>query len=428
MFPDGHSEAHNPKASENFFGGFATPSLLRLCANRDRFVICGLPKDDLVSVGLIALLDDVTALAKVAAASLDDVAAQSARAGTKALGIVIDDAAVTPRYVVGFAAARELPIVGRIALGSLKNKLLYLLPGSLALSWLAPWSITPLLMLGGAYLCYEGCEKVLHALLPHAAEHHEEKVGAAPQDPQALEQQRVRSAIQTDFILSAEIMALTLAGLSEQSTLVQAVILAVVGIGVTLLVYGAVALIVKADDAGLSLAANERPASTLLGLRGGSVVVPKLAARAPVAVSHRGVPSATISLVCPPAKAPTGADRTLRPLTQALGRGLVVGMPHFLRVLATVGTAAMLWVGGGIVLHGLEEFGVTAPGYLVHDLAHEASGLLPVMSGAVSWLVTAALSGVVGLLVGALMIPLAEYVLTPLAEAVLRLFRSKQVA
>jgi predicted DNA repair protein MutK len=375
-----------------------------------------------VSVGLIALLDDVAALAKVAAASLDDVAAQSAKAGTKALGVVIDDAAVTPRYVVGFAAARELPIVGKIALGSLKNKLLYLLPGSLALSWLAPWSITPLLMLGGAYLCYEGAEKVLHALRPHAGEHHEEKVGVTPQNPQALEQQRVRSAIQTDFILSAEIMALTLAGLSEQSTLAQAVILAAVGTGVTLLVYGAVALIVKADDAGVSLAINERPASTLLGLRSGADTTPQAGAPVAGAVSGRArLPDAT-----PAAGGPTGLDRTLLPMTQALGRGLVVGMPHFLRILATVGTAAMLWVGGGILLHGLEEFGVTAPGHMVHDLAHRAGELVPTLAGAVSWLVTAALSGVLGLVAGALTIPLVEYVLAPLAGAVTGMFRPKK--
>ena len=219
-----------------------------------------------MSVGLLALLDDVAALARVAAASLDDVVAQAGKAGTKALGIVIDDAAVTPRYVVGFAAARELPIVWRIAVGSLKNKLLFLLPGALLLSYLVPWVITPLLMLGGLYLCYEGAEKILHALVPAPAQA-EDTVATGPQDAQAQEDQRVRGAIQTDFILSAEVMALTLASLTTESTMTQAAILAVVGIGVTLLVYGVVALIVKADDAGVALAANDRPVSTLLGLR-----------------------------------------------------------------------------------------------------------------------------------------------------------------
>ena len=165
-----------------------------------------------MATGLIALLDDVAGLAKVAAASLDDVTAQATRAGAKAAGVVIDDAAVTPRYVVGFAASRELPIVGRIAAGSLKNKLLFLLPAALALSLLAPWAITPLLMLGGAFLCYEGTEKAYEAIWPHRAHEHEVKVGAAAgRDAQAFEDEKVNGAIKTDFILSAEIMAITLA-------------------------------------------------------------------------------------------------------------------------------------------------------------------------------------------------------------------------
>ncbi|MDN3566312.1 DUF808 domain-containing protein [Paeniroseomonas aquatica] len=354
-----------------------------------------------MSTGLIALLDDVAALAKVAAASLDDVVGQAGKAGTKALGVVIDDAAVTPRYVTGFAAAREVPIVARIALGSVKNKLLFLLPGALLLSAFAPWTITPLLMLGGAYLCYEGAEKVLHALWPGPAAKHEAKVGIAPPDPQALEQQRVSSAIQTDFILSAEIMALTLATLPASSVVTQAAILAVVGIGITLLVYGAVALIVKADDLGVALAGNPHPASSLLGLR-------EVAAAAPV----------------------SGADRMLRPVTQGLGRGLVVGMPHFLRLLGIVGTAAMLWVGGGIILHGLEEFGVTAPGHWVHDAAAWAAAALPAVAGAAGWLVTAVLSGLIGLAVGAAVIPLAQGVLVPVARWVKSLLprRSRPVS
>src|SRR3712207_4020309 len=215
----------------------------------------------------MALLDDVAGLAKVAAASLDDVAAQATRAGVKAAGVVIDDAAVTPRYVVGFAADRELPIVGRIALGSLRNKLLYLLPAALVLSLVAPWAITPLLMLGGAFLCYEGAEKVYEALWPHAAHGHVAKLGAAPrQDPAALEEQKVRGAIKTDFILSAEIMAITLASVPDAGFWVQAAVLALVGLGITAVVYGGEALIVKADDAGVAVAADERPAYTLLRL------------------------------------------------------------------------------------------------------------------------------------------------------------------
>ncbi|MFC7475249.1 DUF808 domain-containing protein [Dankookia sp. GCM10030260] len=315
-----------------------------------------------MSTGLIALLDDVAALAKVAAASLDDVAAQAGRAGMKAAGVVIDDAAVTPRYVVGFAASRELPIVWSIAKGSLKNKLVFLLPVALALSLFAPWAITPLLMLGGAFLCYEGAEKIYEAIWPHAAQAHEAKTGAA-QDPAAFEEARIASAIKTDFILSAEIMALTLSTVPEASFWTQAAVLAVVGIGITIAVYGAVALLVKADDAGVALAAGGGPA--------------------PV---------------------------------RALGRGLVLGMPWLLKLLGLVGTAAMLWVGGGILLHGLEEYGITAPGHLLHEAAAVAGQVVPAVGGAVAWLVGALASAVVGLVVGGALIPVVEYLVAPLAR------------
>ena len=205
-----------------------------------------------MSSGLIALLDDITALAKVAATSLDDAGAMAAKAGGKAAGIVIDDAAVTPRYVVGLCADREVPIIVKIAKGSLKNKLLILLPGALGLSLVAPWSITPLLMAGGAFLCLEGYHKVMHLVRPG---HHEDKGDASTATTaEELEQERVSSAIRTDFILSAEIMAITLAAVSTSPLWMQAFVLAVVGLGMTLLVYGAVALIVKADDAGVALA------------------------------------------------------------------------------------------------------------------------------------------------------------------------------
>lgn len=318
-----------------------------------------------MSIGLIALLDDVAGLAKVAAASLDDVAAHAAKAGAKAAGVVIDDAAVTPRYVVGFAAERELPIVWRIAMGSLKNKLIFLLPAALLLSYFAPWVITPLLMLGGAYLCYEGTEKVYEALFPHAAHGHEATIGAAPEDPAAFENAKVAGAIKTDFILSAEIMAITLAAIpAEDSLAMKAVVLAAVAVGITVAVYGAVALIVKADDAGVALA-----------------------------------------------KGSTGAGR-------ALGRGLVFGMPYFLKALAVVGTAAMIWVGGGIIVHGLEEYGFDTLGHGIHDAAVAVADALVVAHGFVEWLVAAALSGVVGLLVGAVIIPLTEHVIAPVWHAV----------
>jgi predicted DNA repair protein MutK len=160
-----------------------------------------------MSVGLIGLLDDIAAIAKVAAASLDDVASQAAKAGAKAVGVVIDDTAVTPTYVIGFAATRELPIVGKIAAGSLRNKLLFLLPVALALSYFLPWAITPLLMLGGAYLCYEGTDKVRDAIMPHRAHAHEVQLETVALNAQSIENEKVASAIRTDFILSAEIMA-----------------------------------------------------------------------------------------------------------------------------------------------------------------------------------------------------------------------------
>ncbi|MFH5923198.1 DUF808 domain-containing protein [Roseomonas xinghualingensis] len=342
-----------------------------------------------MSVGLIALLDDVAGLAKAAAASLDDVAAQAARSGAKAAGVVIDDAAVTPRYLTGFSASRELPVVGRIAVGSLKNKLIYLLPIALVLSWLAPWAITPLLMLGGAYLCYEGTEKVHAVLWPHQAHHPEMVTGTAPHDMKDFEDAKVQSAIQTDFILSAEIMAITLSTVPGSSVLMQALVLGLVGIAITAGVYGGVALIVKADDVGVALAGNDRPVSGLFGsdARGGTL-------------------------------APTQADRLLRPLTRSLGRGLVRGMPVFLKVLGAVGTAAMIWVGGGIIMHGLETFGLPQVAHLVHGLSHGMAAAVPAIGGAAEWLVTAVASGVFGLLVGAALIPLVKHGVSPALKRV----------
>lgn len=338
-----------------------------------------------MSIGLIALLDDIVGLAKVAAASLDDVGAQAAKAGAKAAGVVIDDAAVTPRYVVGFAASRELPIVGKIALGSLKNKIFYLLPAALLLSVLAPWAITPLLMIGGAYLCYEGSEKVFEALFPHGAHEHEAALGEAARSDQSFETEKVNSAIKTDFILSAEIMAITLGTVSEASSWTQALVLAVVGIGITAVVYGGVALIVKADDAGLALATNDRPISAL---------------------ARRGTRGA-----------PSSGDRALAPLTKGLGRALVRAMPVLLRLLGIVGTAAMIWVGGGIIIHGLESYGFAWLGHAIHDVAAAAAHSVPSLAGTVEWLVTAAASGLFGLVLGAVLIPLVQYVAVPLAKA-----------
>ncbi|MFN5996798.1 MAG: DUF808 domain-containing protein [Paracoccaceae bacterium] len=310
--------------------------------------------------GLLALLDDVAAIAKVAASSIDDIAAAAAKAGTKAAGVVIDDAAVTPKYVHGFSADRELPIIWRIALGSLKNKLIVLLPGLLALDHFLPQAITPLLMLGGAYLCFEGAEKVLHALAPHAD--HEVAEDFDTKDPAHLEEEKVAGAIKTDFILSAEIMTIALATIESPNFWMQAITLAVVGTFITVAVYGAVALIVKMDDVGLHMAVSGR----------------------------------------------TSGGR-------ALGRGLVLAMPKLMAFLSTVGTAAMLWVGGNIVIHGLEVTHLWEwPYQTIHHLAESVAHAVPAAQGFVEWLVTAALDGVFGLILGLMLIPVATRVIAPL--------------
>jgi len=297
--------------------------------------------------GLIALLDDVATIAKLAAASLDDVAGAAGKAGTKAAGVVIDDTAVTPRYVVGLAPERELPIIGKIAVGSLKNKLLVLLPVSLLLSAFAPFLITPLLMLGGAYLAFEATEKILEKLL-HEHEHEEQLVDAMA-DPAELEKLQVKGAIRTDFILSAEIMAIALASLGHLSFTTTAVALIAVAIAITVGVYGVVAVIVKLDDIGLHMAERE--------------------------------------------------SRSAR----AFGNGLVQIVPKLLSALSTIGTAAMLWVGGGILLHGLDELHLAGPfPHMVHDFAEHLGEMSGSFGGLVSWLVTALAGAVVGLFFGSI--------------------------
>lgn len=320
-----------------------------------------------MSIGLIALLDDVAAIAKAAAASVDDVAGMALKAGTKSAGLVIDDAAVTPRYVVGLSPARELPIIVKITRGSLRNKLFYLLPAALILSLIAPWLITPLLMLGGCYLAYEGAEKVYHLLFPHQAHAHEKEIGQAPEDPKVAEDKIVVSAIRTDFILSAEIMAMTLSTVPDAGFVSQALVLAIVGVGITLLVYGAVALIVKADDIGLALAKN--PSTSALARLG-----------------------------------------------QSFGRGLVLGMPYFLQTLAIVGTAAMIWVGGGILIHGLAGYAFAGIEHAIHHASEVVRHAAPVLPGLFGFLTGALGAGIVGLAVGFVLIPLVGRVIAPAAD------------
>lgn len=312
--------------------------------------------------GLLALLDDVAAIAKVAAASVDDVAAAAAKAGSKTAGVLIDDAAVTPSYVTGFEPERELPIIWKITRGSLRNKLIVLLPLALLLSNFLPQAITPLLMIGGAYLCFEGAEKVFHYFFPHADHIIEEDMDV--KDPAHLEEAKVSGAIKTDFILSAEIMTISLSAIPDSSIYMETATLALVAVGVTFAVYGSVALIVKADDVGLHLAK--------VGRFGG---------------------------------------------TRALGRLLVKGMPYLLKALTFIGTLAMLWVGGNIVIHGLHEFGLHWPYEPIHHAAKAVAAALEVASGFVKWFVTAALDGVFGLIFGLALIPLVTRVIMPVAAA-----------
>lgn len=293
--------------------------------------------------GLLALLDDVAGIAKIAAASVDDVAAQAVKAGAKAAGAVIDDAAVTPKYVGGFSAAREVPIILKIARGSLFNKIVILLPIALLLSSFAPWAVAPLLMVGGAYLCFEGAEKILHATHPAPVTETLQVVGHEV----SLEEERVRGAIKTDFILSAEIMTIALATIPEQDPWwIKAMVLLLVAVAITVAVYGFVALIVKADDFGLHLARRGQGALA------------------------------------------------------ATGRWIVRVMPTFMRVLNIIGTAAMIWVGGNIVIHGLHELGLHQPYLWIHHTAERAAHQVQGAAGLVNWAVTAFFDGILGLIFG----------------------------
>lgn len=294
--------------------------------------------------GLVALLDDVSVIARMAASSLDDVSAGVAKAGSKAAGVVIDDAAVTPSYVTNFTPERELPIIWAIARGSLFNKLVILLPVALLLSQFLPVAITPLLMLGGLFLCFEGAEKVLEKL---GGAKHGETLEDPIDDVAAFERQRISGAIRTDFILSAEIMAIALSEVAEAALLSRGLILATVAVLITAAVYGAVALIVKMDDIGLHLARRDAPTA------------------------------------------------------QKIGRLLLLAMPRLLVLLSSVGTIAMLWVGGGIVLHGLEEFGLHGIGNIVHGAEHAVQHAMGAMGDVLGWLTYAGLSALFGLILGA---------------------------
>lgn len=291
-----------------------------------------------MSGGLVALLDDVAALARIAAASVDDIAAGAAKAGAKAAGVVIDDAAVTPQYVSGADPSRELPMIKKIFWGSLRNKLLIILPALLLISAFIPGVIPFILMLGGTYLCYEGAEKVWHKFFGH----HETKEAPAVERGPDAESKVVKGAITTDFILSCEIMVISMNEVADASIWVRAVILVVVAIAITVLVYGAVGLIVKMDDIGLHLTKKESAGS------------------------------------------------------KRFGALLVRGMPAVLAAITLIGTIAMLWVGGHIMLVGVSDLGWHAPYDLVHTLEHPVAGIA-VVGGFLGWLVNTLCSAVVGL-------------------------------
>jgi hypothetical protein len=297
--------------------------------------------------GLAALLDDVAALAKLAAASVDDIGAAAGKAGAKSLGVVVDDTAVTPRYVHGFTANRELPIIRRIALGSIRNKLLIILPALLLLSQFLPWLLTPILMLGGTYLCYEGAEKVWEVVSGHHEERAETPAAARGRDQEDI---MVRGAITTDFILSAEIMVIALNEVTDEPLVSRAIILTLVAVAITLLVYGTVALIVKMDDIGLYLAERDNP------------------------------------------------------LSQRVGRALVKGMPILLRALSTIGIVAMLWVGGHILLVGMDELGWHWLYDVVHHAEEAVAEAVPALGGLLAWLTNTAASALLGLVVGAVVV------------------------
>nr|WP_217432791.1 DUF808 domain-containing protein [Pseudarthrobacter oxydans] len=287
---------------------------------------------------MVALLDDVAALARIAAASVDDVAAGAAKAGAKAAGVVIDDAAVTPQYVSGADPSRELPMIKRIFWGSLRNKLLIILPALLLISAFLPWAIPFILMLGGTYLCFEGAEKVWHKI---RRDHSDEKAPAVERGPEA-EAKVVKGAITTDFILSCEIMVISMNEVAAESIWARAAILVVVALAITVLVYGAVALIVKMDDIGLHLAAKDSAGS------------------------------------------------------QRFGELLVKGMPAVLAAITLIGTVAMLWVGGHIMLQGAYDLGWHLPYDLVHALEAPVAGIAGI-GGLLAWLVNTLCSAVLGL-------------------------------
>lgn len=311
--------------------------------------------------GLIALFDDVAAIARVASASLDDIGAAAARAGTKTAGVVIDDAAVTPSYVTGFSPARELPMIWRIARGSIFNKIVILLPIAVLLGQFAPFLIPVILIIGGLFLCYEAAEKILEMVHVDETNVHE---GAALDSGPEREDEMVAGAIRTDLILSAEIMAIALSEVADEVWWEQGLVLGIIGIVITVVVYGAVALIVKMDDAGLHLA------------RGSNGVI------------------------------------------AAFGRGLVAFMPKLLTSISVIGTLAMAWVGGGLLVHNSAELGWHGPEHWIEAISHSITGLAPAAWTAFAeWLIFAVLSGILAVIIGSIIATVVHKILHKKNEA-----------
>ncbi|MDN8604616.1 DUF808 domain-containing protein [Corynebacterium ureicelerivorans] len=295
--------------------------------------------------GLLALLDDVALIARQAAASVDDIAGMTAKTSTKAAGVVIDDAAVTPQYVSGITPSRELPMIWRITKGSLRNKLVFILPIALLLNAFAPWALTPILMLGGAYLVFEGAEKIVHKLSSDGDEQAEQAANKSEQDEDNL----VNSAIRTDLILSTEIMVISLDEVKDQPVWMEAAVLIAVGIFLTVAVYGAVALLVKVDDIGRGM------------------------------IERGNAPK--------------------------LGTGLVKAMPYVLSAIGVIGTIAMLWVGGHLIVRGLDE---VVGWHWPHEII--AKGQEAVGGGALGWMVETGISMIVGLIVGFIVLGVVQLV------------------
>lgn len=301
---------------------------------------------------LLLLIDDITLL-------LDDVAAMSKVAAKKTAGVLGDDLALNAQQVAGIRAERELPVVWGVAKGSFKNKLI-LVPTALGLSAFAPWSITPILMVGGAYLCYEGFEKIAHPFLAsREEEEHQHQLIEAFHNPdidlEAFEKEKIQGAVRTDFILSAEIIAIALGTVADKDIMTQTIVVSGIAIAITIGVYGIVAAIVKMDDVGLHLLQNAPE-----GKRG---------------ILHRNV-----------------------------GQGLLSFAPKLMKILTVVGTAAMFLVGGSILLHGLPD------AHHIIETAVQTAEKIPAIGNVLGWMTPVLLDAVAGIVAGGIVMGTVEII------------------